>query len=133
MQNRVNYHVPFLLTEALMTSTLHTAKATADKRNQTLKTATDYIHSFADKVISIEQLCLDTGINKRTLQRAFLDQYGMTPKAYQQSLRLNDAYKILLQSDPETTKVTDVALSQGYWHMRQFGELPSATLKSIYS
>ncbi len=64
----------------------------------------------------------------------------MTPKSYLQSLRLNDAYKILLQSYPETTKVTDVALSQGYWHMsqfaadyhRQFGELPSATLKSIY-
>jgi transcriptional regulator GlxA family with amidase domain len=56
----------------------------------------------------------------------------MTPKAYLQSLRLNDAYKILLQSGPETTKVTDVALSQGYWHMSQFGELPSATLKSIY-
>ncbi len=85
-------------------------------------------------------LCLDTGINNYTLQRAFLDQYGMTPKSYLQSLRLNDAYKMLLQSDPETTKVTDVALSQGYWHMsqfaadyrRQFGELPSATLRSIY-
>ena len=68
---------------------------------------------------------------------AFLDKYSVTPKSYLQSLRLNDAYKILLQSDPETTKVTDVAISLGYWHMsqfaadyrRQFGELPSETLK----
>ena len=137
LQKLVNYQVPYLLAEALMTSTVHTAKATAGKRKKTLKTAIDFILSSASKAISIENLCRDTGINKRTLQRAFLDQYDMTPKAYLQSLRLNDAYKMLLQCDPATTKITDVALSQGYWHMsqfaadyrRQFGELPSATLK----
>jgi len=61
----------------------------------------------------------------------------MTPKSYLQSVRLNDVYKELLQSNPETTKVTDVAVSHGFWHMsqfaadyrRHFGELPSETLK----
>ncbi len=140
LQNMVNYQVPYLLAEALITSAAHKVKTTACKRNQTLKTAVDYIHSSVNKAISIEKLCQDTGINNRTLQRAFLDQYGMTPKFYLQSQRLNNVYKALLHSDPETTKIIDIAISQGYWHMsqfaadyhRQFGELPSATLKSIY-
>lgn len=136
LQNLVNYQVPYLLAEALMTSTVHRVKASANKRNHIVITAIDYIHSSVNKAISIEKLCLDTGINKRTLQRAFLDQYGITPKFYLQSQRLNQTYKALLHSDPETTKITDIALSQGYWHMsqfaadyrRQFGELPSETL-----
>ena len=139
MQNLVNYQVPYLLAEALMTSTTHKIKTTACKRQYILRTAIDYIQSSANKAISVEKLCQDTGINKRTLQRAFQDQYGMTPKFYLQSQRLNHVYKTLLCSDPETTKITDIALSQGYWHMsqfaadyhRQFGELPSTTLKSI--
>jgi len=138
LQNLISYQVPYHLAKALMTSTVHKVKVTTDNRNKTIKNAIDYIHSSTDIVISIQRLCQETGINKRTLERAFLDKYGMTPKSYLQSLRLNDAYKILLHSDPKTTKVTDVALSLGYWHMsqfaadyrHQFGELPSTTLKS---
>lgn len=137
LQNLISYQVPYRLAEALMTSTVHRGKATSENRIKTLKSAIDYIQASTDKAISIEQLCRDTGINKRTLERAFLDKYGMTPKSYLQSLRLNDAYKILWHSDPETTKVTDVALNLGYWHLSQFaadyrlhfGELPSETLK----
>lgn len=138
LQNLFCYRVPYLLAEALMTSTVYSGIATTEKRNNDLKAATDYIRSSTDKAISIQQLCQDTGINKRTLERAFLDKYGVTPKSYLKAFRLNDVYKSLLHSDPESTKVTDVALSHGYWHMsqfaadyrRQFGELPSVTLKS---
>ena len=137
LQNLISYQVPYQLAEALMTSTVHRGKAISENRIKTLKSAIDYIQASTDKAISIQQLCRDTGINKRTLERAFLDKYGMTPKSYLQSLRLNDAYKILWHSDPETTKVTDVALNLGYWHLSQFaadyrlhfGELPSETLK----
>lgn len=136
LQNLVNFQVPYLLAEALMTSTVHRVKATASKRSCTVKTVIDYIHSSANAAISIEKLCHDTGINKRTLQRAFLEQYGITPKFYLQTQRLNNVYKTLLHSDPDSIKITDIALSQGYWHMsqfaadyrRHFGELPSETL-----
>ena len=137
LQNLISCQAPYLLAEALMTSTVHRGKATSENRIKTLKTTIDYIQASTDKAISIQQLCQDTGINKRTLERAFLDKYGMTPKSYLQSVRLNDVYKELLQSNPETTKVTDVAVSHGFWHMsqfaadyrRHFGELPSETLK----
>ena len=136
LHNTVKHQVPYLLAQALMSAETHCIKATANMKVQAIKTVIDYIQSLANKNISIETICSDTGINIRTLQRAFLEEYGVTPKSYLQSQRLNQAYKTLLYSDPKTTKIKDVALSQGYWHMsqfavdyrRQFGELPSKTL-----
>jgi AraC family ethanolamine operon transcriptional activator len=136
LQNIVKHQVPYLLAQALMSAEAHSIKATANTKSQTIKTVIDYIQSLPNKNISIEMICSDTGINIRTLQRAFLEKYGVTPKSYLQSQRLNEAYKALLDSDPKTAKIRDIALSQGYWHMsqfaadyrRQFGELPSKTL-----
>lgn len=137
IQNLIVHKVPYLLAQALMASEAHTIRTTADKRNLAFTTAIDYIHSAPNQLVSISKFCHDTGINERTLQRAFLDQYGITPKSYIQMQRLNNTYKALLHSDPESTKITDIALSQGFWHMSQFasdyrrlfGELPSDTLK----
>ncbi len=136
LQNIVKHQVPYLLAQALMSTEAHNIKATANTKGKTIKTVIDYIQSLPNKDISIEMICSDTGINIRTLQRAFLEKYGVTPKSYLQSQRLNEAYKALLDSDPKTAKIRDIALSQGYWHMsqfaadyrRQFGELPSKTL-----
>ena len=136
LQNMVKHQVPYLLAQAMMSSETHSIKATANMKGHVIKTVIDYIQSLANKNISIEMICSDTGINIRTLQRAFLEEYGVTPKSYLQSQRLNQAYKTLLYSDPKATKIKDIALSQGYWHMsqfaadyrRQFGELPSKTL-----
>ncbi len=41
LQNLVNFQVPYLLAEALMTSTVHRVKATASNRSRTIKTAID--------------------------------------------------------------------------------------------
>ena len=133
----IDHQVPYLLAQALMASETYSIKETATKRNHALRTAIEYIRSASDGAVSIHKFCHDTGINERTLQRAFLEQYNVTPKSYIQMQRLNRAYKVLLYSDPNATRVTDVATSHGYWHMSQFasdyrrlfGELPSDTLK----
>ena len=137
LQSLIEHQVPYLLAQALMASETYSIKETAAKRNHALRTAIEYIKSASDGTISIHKFCHDTGINERTLQRAFLEQYNVTPKSYIQMQRLNKAYKVLLYSDPDTTRITDVATSHGYWHMSQFagdyrrlfGELPSDTLK----
>ena len=141
LQNRIKHQVPYLLAQALMSAEAPGIKATAITRDRAVTTAIDYIQSLRCKDVSTEMICRETGINIRTLQRAFLERYGITPKAYLQSQRLNKAYKVLLDSDPKTTKIKDVALGQGYWHMsqfaadyrRQFGELPSRTLEQYRS
>ena len=141
LQNLVKYEVPYLLAQALMSSETQNGKAMPSKRNYAVKTAIDYIQSTSDEAISINKFCQETGINERTLQRAFLDLYNVTPKAYIQAFRLNNAYKKLLNSDPDTSRITEIASSLGYWHLsqfatdyhRQFGELPSKTLRTVHT
>jgi AraC family ethanolamine operon transcriptional activator len=136
VQNLVRYEVPYQLIQALASSEAVAFNPTPEKRTHALKTAIEYIRSASHELISINRFCQKTGINERTLQRAFLDTYGITPKYYIQALRLNNAYKTLFHSDPRTTRIHEVAGNLGYWHMsqftvdyrRQFGELPSSTL-----
>ena len=127
-----------MLAQALVSSEVFLVRASPRKRNQALKNALEYIQSTTDEVVSISSFCRQTGTNERTLQRAFLDTYGTTPKFYMRAYRLNNAYKALLQGDADTTTVTNVAINLGYCHMSQFaadyhrlfGELPSETLRT---
>lgn len=135
LQNLVGHQVPYLLAQALMSAEAHVCKAAPDKRSRALKSAIEYIRA-TNEAVSINRFCRQTGINERTLQRAFLGAYGITPKSYIQAFQLNNAHKALLNSNPDSTSVTEVAKTTGFWHMsqfaadyrRQFGELPSQTL-----
>lgn len=137
LQEMMNYEIPFLLIEALMTSTAPKVKTTAGNRTRALKSALDFIQASPTSELTVEDICVNIGVTKRTLQRAFRERYGVTPKFYLQLQRLNNVQKALLRSNPETTKIGDLAIDQGYWHMsqfasdyrRMFGELPSTTLR----
>lgn len=137
LQNIIENEVPYLLAETLMTAETLVIKSTPEKRNHALKTAVEYIHSTPLNAVSLSTFCRDSGVNIRTLQRAFLEQYGVSPKYYVQTLRLNNIHKVLTHSDSTYTRISDIADSYGYWHMsqfakdyhRHFGELPSETLK----
>lgn len=136
LQNLVRYEIPELLAQALMSSDAPLSKEAPRKRNHALKTAIEHLRA-TDEIISVNRLCWQTGINERTLQRAFLDAYGVTPKSYIQAFLLNNAYKALLKSNPGSTSITEVANNLGFWHMsqfaadyrRRFAELPSETLR----
>jgi len=82
-------------------------------------------------------LCGATGASTRTLQRAFLERFGVSPKAYLMALRLNGLREELRRRSPDATRVGDVADHWGFIHKgalaadysRLFGELPSETLR----
>lgn len=67
-----------------------------------------------------------------TLERAFSEEFGVSPKSYMQSQRLNAARRDLLIAEPEGF-VADIANRWDFWYMgrfaaeyrKQFGELPS--------
>ena len=90
----------------------------------------------AHEILSVKDLCAETGISERTLRRGFRERFGVSPKQYLQAQRLIGVRRELRNAAPETT-VTDIANSWRFWHMgqfaadyrRQFGELPSQTLK----
>jgi AraC family ethanolamine operon transcriptional activator len=86
--------------------------------------------------IEINALSQKLSISQRQFFNAFKQKYGLTPKQYLQSIKLNKIRKILLLSDPNETNISDIAFEFGYAHMshfskiykEMFGELPSQTL-----
>jgi len=59
---------------------------------------------------TLAQLCKGTGASKRTIERLFQDEIGMTFGKWRQQLRLMHAVRLLA----EGTKVTHAALEAGY-------------------
>ena len=138
LQDLIRFEIPYLLSQALIKAETHDIKNMPAKRSHALKTAIDYIQATPHDKISLNTFCIDNDISERTLQRAFLDHYGITAKAYAKSHRLNNVFKTLSASDANATQISKVAVSNGFWHMsqfatdyrRHFGELPSETLKT---
>ncbi|MCK5662873.1 MAG: helix-turn-helix domain-containing protein [Thiotrichaceae bacterium] len=138
LQDLIRYEVPYLLVQALITAETQEINTMPAKRNHALKTAVDYIQATPPNKISLNQFCSDNDINERTLQRAFIEQYGISPRSYAKAHQLNSIYKTLLHSDSRTIRISDIASSFGFWHMsqfatdyrRHFGELPSETLNN---
>lgn len=140
LQDLIKYEIPHLLSRALIQAETQEMKTMPTKRSYALKTAIDYIQATPHDKISLNSFCTDNGINERTLQRAFLEHYGITAKSYAKAHRLNHVFKTLSTSDANTTSIFDTASNHGFWHMgqfatdyhRHFGELPSETLKVRY-
>jgi AraC family ethanolamine operon transcriptional activator len=103
-------------------------------RSRALRRAMDYIHSVPQPVVSVEELCRASASSMSTLERAFREHYGVSPKQYLIAIRLGGVRKILL-CPQETRTIGDIAADWGFWHMskfaadykRMFGQLPSAT------
>jgi AraC family ethanolamine operon transcriptional activator len=142
--SRLRHYIEFEISRGLL-SALASSRPEASLRppprlrDRAVIQAVDYIEENADESINLRDLCLITGASERTLRYGFLDRYGVTPKAYIQSIRLNGVRRTLAQADPVTTKVVDIANNWGFWHMgkfaakyrRLFGELPSETLNRV--
>ena len=106
-------------------------------RNRAIKQIKRYLAEYPGESVTVNQLCKIARVSIRTLQYAFLEHYGVTPKTYLKNFRLNSVRQELWKRDPDTTKVNDVASLWGFWHMGQFAadyrklfcELPSETLQ----
>ena len=105
-------------------------------RSRALRSALDYIEAHADTAPTVSDICRASGASYRTLNYAFLDRFGVAPKQYLQAVRLEGARKDLQDLEPHEA-ISDAANRWGFWHMgqfardyrRQFGELPSETLR----
>lgn len=133
----LEYEIPRQLLFALAHGRATPCPATASARNRALKRAVDFIRGHADRPPSVREVCQHAQVSERLLNYAFKDRFGMPPKRYIQGFRLDCVRGELRHATPSTAMVTDVANRWGFWHMgqfaadyrRQFGELPSETLK----
>jgi len=107
-------------------------------RTRAIRAALDYIEAHADEPPSVEEICRASGVSWRTLDYAFRDRFGVTPKRYLQAIRLHHVRREILSADCPHP-ISEVAAFWGFWHMgqfardyrRQFGELPSETLARV--
>ena len=105
-------------------------------RGAAFKRARSLLAAWHADAPSVRRLAEEAGVSERTLQYAFRDHAGMTPKAYIMAERLNRVRREL-QRAGNRQRIGDIALRWGFWHMgqfaadyrAQFGELPSETVR----
>jgi len=104
-------------------------------RDVAFRRALALIDEHACAAITVQEVCRLAGVSWRTLDYAFRERFGVTPKAYIKATRLNAAHRAL-KFAPAGAKISEIASFWGFWHMgqfaadhrRMFGELPSQTL-----
>ena len=116
--------------------TKETAISGSNIRNKAFNHAIE-ICEHLKKPISIPRLAAQVGVSQRTLELSFQETIGISPRTYMRWSRIRAAHRELLQHDPATTRVGDVAAN---WHFTEFGrfateykqlfgESPSNTLR----
>jgi AraC family transcriptional regulator, ethanolamine operon transcriptional activator len=118
------------LPEVVDTSELPTAAA----RKRLVDRACELMLGAPDEPLSMLEVCRRVGASRRKLNYCFQDVLGSSPVKYLRAVRLNGVRRELRGG---AHPVQDVAARWGFWHLgqfsldykRQFGELPSTTLK----
>lgn len=119
---------------------LEASSATLPARRRVLGRALEYIHAYAGGQCTVEEVCLASSTSYSTLERAFRESFGLSPKRYIIQLRLSGLRQALLM-ESGARSITEVAHEWGFNHMgkvaadyrRQFGELPSCTVREPYA
>jgi AraC family ethanolamine operon transcriptional activator len=101
-------------------------------RARVLRRALEFLDAYPREPLTVEQLCLASASSFSTLERAFKDHFGVSPKRYLMLSRFSGVRRSLLGRE-NTRSITDVANEWGFWHMgkfaadykRFFGQLPS--------
>jgi AraC-like DNA-binding protein len=99
--------------------------------------ALDFMHANLDCPLTLAQISAATGVNARTLTRAFHRAHEIGPVGYHRRLRLERVNVVLTAASAEETTVTDIAMKYGFFQLshfaaayrRFFGESPSDTLR----
>jgi len=125
-----------LLVQTICNTTSSQVRLPNRKRDLAVEQIQRIVIDSKNKLFSVADLCAATQVSQRTLRYAFLERYGVTPKAYLKAIRLNGVRRELKSSLSLCTRINKVAMDWGFWHMgqfaadyrRHFGELPSQTL-----
>ena len=91
---------------------------------------------YSDATLDIAEVCSVGFISKSSLQRAFAERLGMSPKQYVIKLRMNKALKLLIENK---LSIKEIALACGFPDEKyfsrafkeRFGHPPSQILGHI--
>ena len=105
---------------------------------ESLARALGWLKLRLDEPVVLDDLAGAAGVRPRTLEAHFKTHLGTTPMGWVRRTRLARARQQLLASREEDANVTGIANANGFTELgrfaaqyrRQFGELPSQTLKT---
>jgi AraC-like DNA-binding protein len=127
-----------LLAAALVKSDPYSAERNdaATRRFAAVRVCERYMREHLDRRLTMLDLSRASGIRSRTLINAFEAITGFAPMDYLKRLRLSAVHRALQVADRSQTRIIDVAMEWGFWHMghfardyhAMFGESPSRTL-----
>lgn len=109
------------------------------RRRRRVELAAMYVEGRHEYHPTVTEICQALGVGRRTLEYAFRDVLGTSPKAYFIQCALERAHDKLQVSTPADRTVTEVATEFGFWHLGRFsvsyrvafGETPSETLRAL--
>lgn len=102
-----------------------------------LRRAEAYIHANLGEPFSLRNLTEAVETSPSTLIRTFNTHHGVSPMQYVKRLRLEAVRRTLFEADPRSHSVGQAATAFGFRQLgrfsadykKEFGELPSATLR----
>lgn len=102
-----------------------------------IRLAVDLIEDHASEPLTVDDVAERLGIGVRTLQAGFRRHLDTTPMNHLREVRLRRSRTALMDADPATTTVTEIAARCGFVHVgrfstqyrHRFGESPSTTLR----
>jgi AraC-like DNA-binding protein len=108
------------------------------KRQEMLVRVDGYLQANLADPFNLAALAAAAGATPRTLQREFINAYGMTPQGWARCLALHRVRRRLRGSDGKRLTVEAIARECGFRHMGRFagyyfhlfGEYPSRTMRS---
>ena len=138
IRNELEHEIPARLVRLLAAEPAATSSRIDRRRVVAAQNARDYIDAHANEPPAIQEVCRAAAVSWRTLDYAFRELFGVTPKRYLQAMRLDGVRRGLHRRGP-SAKISDIANDWGFWHMgqfaadyrRQFGELPSETTRRV--
>ncbi len=132
------HYAQIIVSKMLSLMKTNVSRISLSSRTATFDVLADYIADHLKHDIDSEELARQARMSLRSLYGLFERHAGTTPKHYIRQKRLERINACLSDPTCNVRNVTEIAMDYGFVHLgrfsehyrRQFGELPSETLKS---
>jgi len=110
---------------------------TTGARTRVARRAQEFIDQNFRRTVRIDEVCRETGVGVRTLQRSFREYFQVSFTEYLKLARLDAHHRALRAADPSRATVAELGLENGLTHLGrlsvdfrgQFGKSPSEVLR----